>query len=102
MALGGEPRRPAVAGRLDQRIRTACQALLRLAVDHNLTNAALLAERRAAAHREREKAEALHSLKDRLHDDAQSFLRDAVEDLIAGREPRVAEGKALGCALQKH
>jgi hypothetical protein len=44
----------------------------------------------------------IDSDKDRLHDDAQSFLRDAVEDLIAGREPRVAEGKALGCALQKH
>lgn len=44
----------------------------------------------------------IDSDKDRLHDDAQSFLRDAVDDLIAGREPRVAEGKALGCALQKH
>ena len=44
----------------------------------------------------------IDSDKERLHDDAQYFLRDAVEDLIAGREPRVAEGKALGCALQKH
>jgi len=44
----------------------------------------------------------IDSDKDRLHDDAQSFLRDAVDDLMAGREPRVAEGKALGCALQKH
>ena len=44
----------------------------------------------------------IDSDKDRLHDDPQSFLRDAVEDLLAGREPRVAEGKALGCALQKH
>ncbi len=43
----------------------------------------------------------IDSDKDRLHDDAQGFLRDAVEDLLAGREPRVAEGKALGCALQK-
>jgi hypothetical protein len=44
----------------------------------------------------------IDSDKDRLHDDAQSFLRNAVEDLVEGREPRVAEGKALGCALQKH
>lgn len=44
----------------------------------------------------------IDSDKDRLHDDSQTFLRDAVDDLIAGREPRVAEGKALGCALQKH
>jgi hypothetical protein len=44
----------------------------------------------------------IDSDKDRLHDGAQSFLRDAIDDLVAGREPRVAEGKALGCALQKH
>jgi hypothetical protein len=43
----------------------------------------------------------IDSDKDRLHDDATTFLRDAVDDLLAGREPRVAEGKALGCALQK-
>jgi hypothetical protein len=36
-----------------------------------------------------------------LHDDAAPFLRDALDDLLAGREPRRAEGKALGCALQK-
>ena len=43
----------------------------------------------------------IDSDKDRLHDDATLFLRDAVDDLLAGREPRVSEGKALGCALQK-
>jgi hypothetical protein len=37
-----------------------------------------------------------------LHDDAKSFLRDALDDLLAGREPRNVQGKALGCALQKH
>ena len=37
-----------------------------------------------------------------LHDDTQRFLRDALDDLLAGKEPRVTEGKALGCALQKH
>ena len=36
-----------------------------------------------------------------LHDDASPFLKDALDDLLAGREPRVSEGKALGCALQK-
>jgi hypothetical protein len=34
-----------------------------------------------------------------LHDDAAFYLRDAVDDLLAGRPPRVTEGKALGCAL---
>lgn len=43
----------------------------------------------------------IDSDKDLLHDDATLFVRDAVDDLLAGREPRVAEGKALGCALQK-
>jgi hypothetical protein len=35
-----------------------------------------------------------------LHDDATPFLRDALDDLLADRAPRRAEGKALGCALQ--
>lgn len=38
--------------------------------------------------------------KNRLTADAQPYLRDAVDDLLAGREPRRSEGKALGCALQ--
>lgn len=37
-----------------------------------------------------------------LHDDAAPFLANALDDLLGGREPRVREGKALGCALQKH
>jgi hypothetical protein len=36
-----------------------------------------------------------------LHADASMFLRAALDDLLAGRAPRVAEGKVLGCALQK-
>jgi hypothetical protein len=36
-----------------------------------------------------------------LRDDATPFLRDAIEDLLANREPRVTESKTLGCALQK-
>ena len=32
---------------------------------------------------------------------AQLFLRDALDDLLAGRAPRVAHGEALGCALEK-
>ncbi len=40
---------------------------------------------------------------DRMHlrDDARPYLRDALDDLLGGREPRVAETEALGCALQK-
>lgn len=32
---------------------------------------------------------------------ATPYLRDALDDLVAGKAPRRAEGKALGCALQK-
>jgi hypothetical protein len=35
-----------------------------------------------------------------LHDDARPFLGDALDDLLADRPLRCAEGKALGCALQ--
>jgi len=39
---------------------------------------------------------------DRAHltDGATPFLADALVDLLAGRSPRVAESKALGCALR--
>ncbi len=36
-----------------------------------------------------------------LRDDATPFLANALDDLLAGRESRLAEGKTLGCALQK-
>jgi peroxiredoxin len=39
--------------------------------------------------------------KERLHDDAEAYVKNAVEDLLADREPRKPEGKTLGCALQK-
>lgn len=36
-----------------------------------------------------------------LRQGARPFLRDALEDLLAGRIPRVSHGEALGCALEK-
>ncbi len=39
--------------------------------------------------------------KTHLRDDATPYVRDALDDLLAGREPRVPEAKALGCALEK-
>jgi AhpC/TSA family len=38
--------------------------------------------------------------KTHLTDDATPYLENALDDLLAGRAPRVAEGKALGCALR--
>lgn len=43
----------------------------------------------------------IDSDKNTLHDDAKPFVRDALDDLLAGRDPRLAEGKTLGCALMK-
>jgi peroxiredoxin len=37
----------------------------------------------------------------KLHDDARVYVADALDDLLAGREPRQASGKTLGCALRK-
>jgi hypothetical protein len=43
----------------------------------------------------------IDSDKQRLHDDATFFLRDALDDLLAGRAVRTSEGKTLGCVLTK-
>lgn len=88
-------KRPARAGSLDRRILTACRQLLELATQRNLTNAALLAEHRQLARREREKAEALHALKEGLHDDIRSiYLREEPALIAAIRrgERRAARG----------
>ena len=39
--------------------------------------------------------------KSHVHDDAIPYLKDALDDLLADRPPRVSEGKTLGCSLQK-
>jgi hypothetical protein len=39
--------------------------------------------------------------KTHLRQDATPFLKDAIVDLLAGRAPHLAEGKALGCALER-
>jgi hypothetical protein len=39
--------------------------------------------------------------KSHLRDDATPFLRNALDDVLSGHAPRLAEGKTLGCALQK-
>ena len=43
----------------------------------------------------------IDSDKQRLHDDATFFLRDALDDLLVGHAPRRTEGKTLGCVLRK-
>jgi hypothetical protein len=42
----------------------------------------------------------IDSDKNRLTDRPREYLREALEDILAGREPRRSEAKSLGCALQ--
>jgi hypothetical protein len=43
----------------------------------------------------------IDSDRDNLHDGAIPYVADALDDVLAGREPRIMEAKALGCTLQK-
>jgi hypothetical protein len=43
----------------------------------------------------------IDSDKTHLRDSAIPYLRDALDDLLAGRPPRLADAKTLGCSLQK-
>ncbi|HZL45310.1 MAG TPA: helix-turn-helix domain-containing protein [Opitutaceae bacterium] len=96
LVAGVALKRPSRAGSLDRRILGACNRLLTLATEANLTNAALLGERRHAARREREKAEALHTLKDRLHDDIRSiYLHEEPALLAAIRRGERTEARRI-------
>jgi len=89
-------RRPSRAGQLDERIRSAGQWLLAAATERNLINAAWLAENRRLARREAEKAEALHALKDRLHDDIRStYLHEEPALLAAIRRGERNEARRI-------
>jgi hypothetical protein len=43
----------------------------------------------------------IDSDKTHLHDSATPYLEDAIDDLLGGLAPRLAEGTTLGCALEK-
>ena len=87
---------PSRAGSLDRRILAAGQHLLELATTHDLTNAALLAARRQAALSERDRAEAIHLLKDRFHDDIRStYLHEEPALLAAIRRGERTEARHI-------
>jgi len=96
LVAGVALRRPSRVGSLDRRILGASARLLALAIEHNLTNAALLDQRRQSGRREREKAEALHTLKDRLHEDTRSvYLHEEPMLLAAIRRGERAEARRI-------
>ncbi|MBK7581651.1 MAG: redoxin domain-containing protein [Myxococcales bacterium] len=43
----------------------------------------------------------IDSDKRKLHDDATPYVREALDDLLSGKTPRRATGRALGCTLRK-
>ncbi len=63
-------------------VRGACAALLRLAEEHNLTNAALLESRRLRHGEERLRAEAIHAYKSRGAPDLRAACRMEEESLL--------------------
>jgi AraC-like DNA-binding protein len=74
------------ADRTPASIRTACTALLELAVKHNLTNGALLQLRRAEALEQRRRAEAIQTVKEQSYDSIRSlYLREEPNLLAAIR-----------------
>jgi AraC-like DNA-binding protein len=96
LVAGVNLRRPRRAGALDRKILHACRVLLDLATAHNLTNIAHLAAHRQAARREHEKAEAIHALKDRLHDDIRStYLHEEPALLAAIRRGERTEARRI-------
>ena len=70
---GGEP------GEISRKIRAAAARLLELMEKANLVNADFLLARRNESRRERERAEAIHALKNRLY--------DGIRDLYLREEP---------------
>ncbi|RRJ99483.1 AraC family transcriptional regulator [Opitutaceae bacterium TAV3] len=83
-------------GSLDGRVMRACKFLVELAVEHDLTNAAFLEERRRQARRESEWAEALHETKFRLYDDIRAiYLREEPALLAAIRRGERGEARNI-------
>lgn len=65
-------------------IRTGCELLMQMAVEHDLTNAAHMELRRLESRREQERAEALHALKDNFYDSIREvYLREEPSLLAA-------------------
>jgi AraC-like DNA-binding protein len=96
LVAGVKLARPNRAGTLDRRILAACQHLLELATKHDVTNAALLASRRQAAARERDRAEAIQQLKNRFHDDIRStYLHEEPALLAAIRRGERTEARRI-------
>ncbi len=96
VVIAGPLQRPRKEGALDRRLLKACACLQDLAVESNLTNASLLAERYQFARRERDRAEALYAVKDRIHDDIRgTYLREEPALLAAIRRGERAEARSI-------
>ena len=79
-----------------ERVRAAADALLVLAEQQNLTNGAFLAARRAEAERERQRAEAIHSVKGADYDAIRSvYLQEEPALIAAIKKGERGEARAI-------
>ena len=79
-----------------ERVREAADALLAMAEHHNLTNRALLAAQRAEAERERQRAEAIHSIKGADYDAIRSvYLQEEPALIAAIKKGERGEARAI-------
>jgi len=91
-AESGSGRKAPNAGRL----RAACAGLIDLTVKRNLTNAAFLEMRRLESGREREKAEAIHALKESGYDSIrEAYLREEPALLAAVKRDDRSTARAI-------
>ena len=83
-------------GAFDKKILESSRRLLALAIENNLTNAALLENNRAVAERESGRAETLHDLKDHLYDEIRSaYLHEEPSLLAAIQRGERTEARAI-------
>lgn len=78
-----DPSEPPSTRRTGLQIKQACEGLLQLAEEFNLTNATFLHLRRTETNREQEHAEAIHALKHQFYDSIRSIYLREEPDLLA-------------------
>lgn len=87
---------PDESGKAAMDLRQACRDLRRFAEDANLTNAALLENRRIAYLRERKRAEAIHDLKSRyFYSIREVYLKEEPALVAALRKGNRAEARGI-------
>ncbi len=100
VVVGVAPETPAGQTLPPARIRAAIAALLELAESRNLLNGARMLQQRLAARRERDKAEAIHTVKNWRQPDARLvYLREEPALLTAVRDGDADRARSITCRI---